>query len=50
MLTVLFAIFVVVAFATWFAATWPVGHAERVARGCFLVAACIWAFGVLHGH
>jgi hypothetical protein len=47
MLNVLFVILVVVGFACWFLATFPVTHAERIARGCFLAAAVVWGYGAL---
>jgi hypothetical protein len=43
----LLAIAIVVGFLSWFLATFPVPHAERVARGCFLVAAIIVALGMV---
>lgn len=45
MLTLLFAILVVLGFLAWFLATFPVNYAERVARGLFLAAALVWAVG-----
>jgi hypothetical protein len=44
-----FVICVVIGFLAWFLATFPVPHAERVARGFFLAAAVIWAFGAIKG-
>lgn len=49
MLTTLFVIFVVVGFLAWFLATFPVPHAERVARGFFLAASILWAFSAIGG-
>lgn len=49
-LNLLFALFVVVGFLAWFAATWPVKYAERAARGCFFIAALIWAFQQFGSH
>lgn len=49
MANMLFIIFVVAGFLSWFAATWPVTYAERVARGCFLAASLVWAYQLL-GH
>lgn len=49
MMSLLFVIFVLVGFVAWFLATFPVNYAERVARGCFLVAAILWAIPLLHG-
>lgn len=42
MLSLLFALSVLLGFVFWFMATWPVNYAERIARGCFLVAAVVW--------
>jgi len=50
MLTVLLAVLVVMGFLLWFLATWPVPHAERIARGFFLAAAVVWAWDALHNH
>jgi hypothetical protein len=47
MLHLLFIVLVVLAFAFWFAATWPIAWGERTARGLFLAAAVIWAFGAI---
>ncbi len=44
-LNLAFVLFIVVGFLAWFAATWPVPNAERVARGCFFIASLIWAYG-----
>lgn len=48
MLAMLFVLLIVVGFILWFLATWPVPFAERIARGCFMVAAFIWALGAWH--
>lgn len=42
---IIFIILVLIGFIFWFLATWPVNYAERIARGCFLAAAAIWAIG-----
>jgi hypothetical protein len=44
MLAILFLIFVVAGFIFWFLASFSVTYAERIARGCFLIASLIWAF------
>jgi hypothetical protein len=49
MMNLLFVLAVVVGFVMWFLSTWPVPYGERIARGCFVVAAVIWALGALHG-
>jgi hypothetical protein len=46
----IFAILVLLGFAFWFMATWPVVWAERVARGLFLAAAFVWALPLLGAH
>jgi hypothetical protein len=43
----IFTILVVLGFVFWFLATWPVNYAERIARGLFLAAALVWAWGLL---
>jgi uncharacterized membrane protein YiaA len=49
--TIIFAILVVVGFIFWLIATWPgVPLAERIARGFFLAAAVVWAWGALTSH
>lgn len=45
MLAILFLIAVVAGFLFWFLATWPVTYADRIAKGCFLAASLLWAFG-----
>jgi hypothetical protein len=45
-MNLILAIAIVIGFLAWFLATFPVPHAERVARGCFLVAAIIVALGI----
>jgi hypothetical protein len=49
MLTIILAILVVVGFIFWFLATWPTPHAERIARGFFLLASIVWAYAMLSG-
>ncbi len=44
MIAILFVIFVVAGFIFKFLATYPVPMAERIAWGCWLAAALIWAF------
>jgi len=44
MLAILFLIFVVAGFVFKFLATWPVTYTERIAWGCWLAAALLWAF------
>lgn len=39
----LFVLALLFGFVFWFLATWPVPYAERVARGCFLLAAILWS-------
>lgn len=48
MLSTLFVVLIVVGAACWFLATfpgWP--YWERVARGCWFVAALVWALGAV---
>lgn len=49
MLTIILAILIVVGFIFWFMATWPITWAERIARGFFLAAAVVFAYGMLSG-
>lgn len=44
-MTLLFTILVLLGFVFKFLATWPVNYAERIAWGCFLAAAILWAIG-----
>lgn len=46
----LLAILIVAGFLFWFMATFPIPWAERVARGLFLLAAIVWAWGAVGGH
>jgi hypothetical protein len=49
-MNLLFVLLVLLGFVFWFLATFPVPWAERVARGCFLMAALLWAIPQLAGH
>lgn len=49
-MTLIFVLLVVAGFLFWFLATFPVNFAERVARGCFLGAAILWAIPLLGLH
>lgn len=44
----LFVAFVIAGFIAKFLATFPVNYAERVAWGCWLVAAVLWAIPQVH--
>jgi hypothetical protein len=45
MLSLLFVLAVLLGFIMKFLATWPVNFAERIAWGCWLLAAVLWAIG-----
>jgi hypothetical protein len=45
----LLIVLVVLAFALWFAATWPIAWGERTARGLFLAASVVWAWSAVAG-
>lgn len=47
-MTILFALLVILGFLFHFLATWPVSYATRIAWGCWLAAAIIWALPSLH--
>ena len=46
----LFDILVLAGFLFHFLATWPVNYASRIAWGCWLAAAIIWAIPAFGGH
>lgn len=48
MLNLLFVLAVLLGFIFKFLATRPVNYAERIAWGCWLVAAVLWAVGQVH--
>lgn len=49
-MTLLFVLFVLLGFVFHFLATFPVNYASRIAWGCWLVAAIIWAIPQLGLH
>ncbi len=49
MMSLLFVLAVVIGFIAKFLATFPVNYAERVAWGCWLLAAVLWALPQLNG-
>jgi hypothetical protein len=44
-MNLIFIVLILLGFAFKFLATWPITYAERIAWGCWLIAAVIWAIG-----
>ncbi|MHB8529729.1 MAG: hypothetical protein ACYC8V_09500 [Caulobacteraceae bacterium] len=49
-MTLLFTLLVVVGFLLHFLATFPVNYASRIAWGCWLAAAVLWALPAFGAH